>query len=440
MIPVWAIALIVVTGVGVTMITVSVTVNAPDSSEVIMECSGLFDFTAYTNTPLTIPWNTRVEIPCSTGIETIDRLNYTVAICSKTGDTYVLDRGDDPCKHNTSLGCDILTLKSNEYAHYTKKQDGTRVVHIYCNDGYTISGTSAATCVTVANVSMTWDPPNIEQTSSCMAFSCPPITNITGGTISDTTLVTGEYASITCNTDFYLSDQSLNKVYCKAIFNSSRAALTTAPTCKPFQCPKPVVTIANTKPFNNPVNINGYASISCSDGYAMEPSTANRDMICSAGFVNATVAVNLTYSSISFVCAPGNCTALTITNSDTNNVTLALNQAKTPSCDLGYELTPRVSVNCQAAQDSATPVNSASPTCIKTQCPSLGTVTNGKWNNGTIAIPLSDLNTIASMVCNSGFKIAPTGAVTNATCTAVHNSASIWFPAFPTSPLTCVAV
>ena len=301
MIPVWAIALIVVTGVGVTMITVSVTVDAPDSSEVIMECGGLFNFTAYANTPLTIPWNTKVEIPCNNGIETIDRLNYTIAFCNKTGDTYVLDRGDDPCKHNTSLGCDILTLKSNEQAHYTKTSDGTRVVHIYCNDGYTLSGTSAATCVTVANnvtQSMTWNPANI-----------------------------------------------------------------------------------------------------------------------------------------SFVCAPGNCSELTIANSNTTNVILALNQIRTPSCNPGYALTPLVSVSCNAVPNSVIPEKTESPSCIQSNCTALAAVINGKWNNNAGPLAAQAVGVNATLMCDTGYYVMPLGFVMTGTCKGNYNAASTWSFGVPT--LTC---
>ena len=441
MIPVWAIALIVVSGVGVTMITVSVTVSTPET-EVMLECYGMFNGTTmYTDTLLSIPWNTRVKIPCKANVETIDRMNYTEAYCGKVGDAFVLERGP-PCETNSSYGCDTFPPKLNEYIMYSKPNN-TRHVHIYCNDGYTIAGTTAAVCVTTTVgtqvTSMEWNPANIAQSSSCTPGTCPTIV-ISDATISDSSLVTGESADISCNTNFYLSDVTLKKVYCNAVANSTKVTLSAIPTCKPYQCAPPVLTIPNTFQIEpGPVNVGSTTDIGCNAGYSLTPFQANAALKCEYIFNNATVKITGYNNTLTFTCAPANCSKLTVANSDTTNVILGLNQQRAIKCTTGFMLVPNQIVGCHPVPSTTNgELVPASSVCTASQCPSLPVVTNGKWNSATVAFPASNVGVVATLTCNANFKVSPVGATMVTTCTGILNVASLWLPAV--LPPTCIAV
>eukprot|EP00058_Branchiostoma_floridae_P027893 XP_002613384.1 hypothetical protein BRAFLDRAFT_68379 [Branchiostoma floridae] len=248
----------------------------------------------------------------------------------------------------TTLMCPPLDAPSNGQIS-SPVMTGGDVVYFSCDPGYTLLGSSSATCES----SGSWS----NNRPICQRGSCPALQVVPHGSMYGS-MSTGSTMTFSCLPGYTLSGPSSITCTPQGVWSAQPPTCTVIHSQVQTQC----TVLANPDPIaqgsvTGPTHLYGTTiHFACSPGYTM---VGTPDRMCQT---------NGQWSGSQPTCHANQvpqCTALSAPHHGTISGSNNLGDTVTFSCDLGYELTGSVTRTCQSTLDWS----GTQPTCTKIQCP-----------------------------------------------------------------------
>ena len=279
------------------------------------------------------------------------------------------------------------------------------VLSVVCDVGYHIEGD--ATTIQ-CNSSGLWN----SSVPTCDPLECPILDNVTHGHYQRNGEIGlfGDVVTIICDNGYEIEESASLQCNSSGLWNS------TLPSCEPLKCPQLDNVTNGYFEWKGARGVFGdVVSVVCEDGYEVEGDTS---LLCnSSGLWNSTIP-----SCVALECPKldnitnGHFEPYRDINVFTDNVTLV--------CDTGYHISGNSVLSC----NSSGLWDSAMPSCQPMECPDLGNVTNGNFEQNVSDGVFGDVVTV---MCDGGYEVE---GEDNLMC----NSSGMWNTSIPRcDPVSC---
>ncbi|XP_035691422.1 CUB and sushi domain-containing protein 1-like [Branchiostoma floridae] len=285
-----------------------------------------------------------------------------------------------------AVQCPLLTAPTN--GAMTGSNFYQDVVQFTCNSGYELVGRSSLTCQADA----TWDG----TVPTCSPVECPLLPAPTNGAKTGSNFYQ-DVLQFTCNSGYELVGRSSLTCQATATWDG------TAPTCPPVECPLLAAPANGAKTGSN--FYQDVVQFTCNSGYKL------------VGRSSLTCQADATWDGTVPTCPPKECPLLAAPTNGAKTGTNFYQDVLQFTCNSGYKLVGRSSLQCQA---DAT-WDGTAPTCPPVECPLLTAPVNGA-KTGT-----NFYQDVVQFTCNSGYRLVGRSSLT---CQAD----ATWDGAAPTCP------